>query len=104
MSWKSMACAVAGTVTAVEVSKERKQLCRSWNPKNQLQHQNVINNVGSPAAGYTTQMERPSSSSSSSTNSSRMASNSNRRETQEMRNQSEESLRTIMYLSCWGPN
>ncbi|XVF66897.1 hypothetical protein PTKIN_Ptkin10aG0076200 [Pterospermum kingtungense] len=92
-SWKSRAWAVAGTVTAVEVSKERK-LCR-WNPKKQ--HQNVINNVGSPAS---TQVERPSSSSSPT--SSRMA--SNRKDREEMHKQSEESLRTIMYLSCWGPN
>ncbi|XWS54251.1 hypothetical protein CRYUN_Cryun10bG0074900 [Craigia yunnanensis] len=92
MSWKSWAWVVSGTVTAVEVSKERK-LCR-WCSKNQ--HQNVIKNVGS-ADSTQTKKSSPSSSLSSST-SSRMA--SKRRDTEEKRNQSEESLRTIMYLSC----
>ncbi|XVE66252.1 hypothetical protein DITRI_Ditri08aG0065900 [Diplodiscus trichospermus] len=93
MNWKSRAWVVAGTVTAVEASKER-NLCR-WSSAKQ-QHQNVINNVGSAVS---TQKER---SSSSSTTCSSMA--SKRRDNEEMRNQSEESLRTIMYLSCWGPN
>ena len=72
MSWKSWAWAVAGTVTAVEVSKERK-LYR-WSSKNQ--HQNVINNVGSEVS---TETQRSSSSLSSFT-SSRMVSKRRERE------------------------
>ncbi|OMO99150.1 hypothetical protein CCACVL1_03906 [Corchorus capsularis] len=84
MNWKKKALAVAGTVsvTAVEVAHEKK-LCRWSSAKQQHHPQAAINSVGS--------------SSSSSSTSSKMA--SKRKD-----NQSEESLRTIMYLSCWGPN
>ncbi|MBA0573229.1 hypothetical protein Golob_000512 [Gossypium lobatum] len=88
MSWKSKAWAVAATtVTAAEVSKEKK-LCLWSSAKHQ--HQAAINVVGS------SQRERPSSAAASTC--------SRRRDREEMRHQSEESLRTIMYLSCWGPN
>ncbi|WRX15501.1 Protein of unknown function wound-induced - like 5 [Theobroma cacao] len=93
MSWKGRAWAVAGTVTAVEVSKEKK--VRRWSSAKQ-QHQTVTNNVGS--SGSTT-MERSSTSSSSSSPSTCSNMASTRRNGEEMRNQSEESLRTIMYLS-----
>ncbi|MFQ6661272.1 hypothetical protein Gotur_029486 [Gossypium turneri] len=89
MSWKSKAWAVAATtVTAAEVSKEKK-LCLWSSAKHH--HQAAINNVVGSS-----QRERPSLSAASTC--------SRRRDREEMRHQSEESLRTIMYLSCWGSN
>ncbi|GMI88457.1 Wound-induced polypeptide 3 [Hibiscus trionum] len=84
-SWKSKAswAVAATTVKAAEVSNDKK-LCIWSSAKHR--HQTAINKaVGSSLS---------SASASASTCLKR----------EEMRNQSEESLRTIMYLSCWGPN
>ncbi|KAJ0052437.1 hypothetical protein Pint_02156 [Pistacia integerrima] len=86
MSWKSKAWAVAGTIAALEEFKiEKMSACNST--IHSLHHQHLITKMGQVSS----QVERSPPSSSSSTKRSK-------------REQSEESFRKIMYLSCWGPN
>ncbi|KAF8411250.1 hypothetical protein HHK36_003797 [Tetracentron sinense] len=85
---KVIAWIVAATVGAVEVLKDQ-GFCR-WNYAMRSLHQHAKNNIRS----Y-------SQAKSLYTSSSSMVSNKLR---DEKMKQSEESLRKVMYLSCWGPN
>ncbi|XP_050883603.1 uncharacterized protein LOC127086830 [Lathyrus oleraceus] len=93
MSSTSRAWAAAASVAVVEALKDQ-GICR-WNHTLKSLQNHVKNNVRSFS-----QAKKLSSSTSSS--SSAMVSNSKRQNKKIM--QSEESLRTVMYLSCWGPN
>ncbi|EEF44515.1 conserved hypothetical protein [Ricinus communis] len=88
MSWKSRAWTVIGSLAAVEDLKDTK-ICRLSSVMKTFNSQHV--------ESMPTQVERPSSSSAS-TMEARSSSSSG------SDNQSEEALRTVMYLSCWGPN
>ncbi|XP_045800670.1 uncharacterized protein LOC123899142 [Trifolium pratense] len=87
----SRAWTAAASVGVVEALKDQ-GICR-WNHTLKSVHNHLKNNVRSFS-----QAKKLSSSSSSST----IVSNSIRQK--ENAKQSEESLRTVMYLSCWGPN
>ncbi|CAL5200452.1 unnamed protein product [Lathyrus oleraceus] len=91
MSSTSRAWAAATSVAVVEALKDQ-GICR-WNHTLKSLQNHVKNNVRSYS-----QANKLSSSTSSST----MVSNSKRQK--KKAKQSEESLRTVMYLSCWGPN
>ncbi|TXG55251.1 hypothetical protein EZV62_020507 [Acer yangbiense] len=99
MSSTSKAWMVAASVAAVEAMKDQ-GFCR-WNYTIRSLHQHVRNNMRSAS-----QSKKLSSSSSSSSLSSASAAVSTKiREVQSKKaKQSEESLRKVMYLSCWGPN
>jgi hypothetical protein len=92
-STASRAWAAAASVGVVEALKDQ-GICR-WNHTLKSVHNHLKNNVRSFS-----QAKKFSSSSASS--SSTIVSNSSRQK--ENAKQSEESLRTVMYLSCWGPN
>jgi hypothetical protein len=81
----------AASVGVVEALKDQ-GICR-WNHTLKSANNHLKNNVRSFS-----QANKLSSSSSSSA----MVSNSSKQK--ENAKQSEESLRTVMYLSCWGPN
>ncbi|GMN61194.1 hypothetical protein TIFTF001_030279 [Ficus carica] len=91
MSWKGKAWAVAGTVAAMEELKD-KRLCRlECSSLSSLRHpHNVEDNLET----LSTQKER---SSNENVETQRKGKKQNLKQT-------EESLRIIMYLSCWGPN
>ena len=89
MSSRSKAWLVAATIGAVEASKDQLGLCR-WNYMIRSVNQRIRNNVRSAA-----QVNRFSSSSTIPRASCKEG---------EKAKQAEESLRTVMYLSCWGPN
>ncbi|XP_050883604.1 uncharacterized protein LOC127086831 [Lathyrus oleraceus] len=91
MSSTSRAWAAAASVAVVEALKDQ-GICR-WNHTLKSLQNHVKNNVRSYSQAKKL---------SSSTSSSAMVSNSKRQKKQT--DQSEESLRTVMYLSCWGPN
>ncbi|XP_050883602.1 uncharacterized protein LOC127086829 [Lathyrus oleraceus] len=91
MSSTSRAWAAAASVAVVEALKDQ-GICR-WNHTLKSLQNHVKNNVRSYSQAHKL---------SSSTSSSTMVSNSKRQT--KMAKQSEESLRTVMYLSCWGPN
>ncbi|KAI9177137.1 hypothetical protein LWI28_011524 [Acer negundo] len=98
MSSTSRAWMVAASVAAVEAMKDQ-GFCR-WNYTIRSLHQHVRNNMRSAS-----QSKKLSSSSSSSPSSAAAAVSTKIREVQSKKaKQSEESLRTVMYLSCWGPN
>jgi hypothetical protein len=80
----------AASVGVVEALKDQ-GICR-WNHTLKSVNNHLKNNVRSFS-----QANKLSSSSSSA-----MVSNSSKQK--ENAKQSEESLRTVMYLSCWGPN
>ncbi|KAK7272346.1 hypothetical protein RJT34_28874 [Clitoria ternatea] len=88
MSSASKAWSVAASVGVVEALKDQ-GLCRWNNALRSAQHQ-VKNHVRSLS-----QTKKLSSSSSA------MVSTKLK---EEKAKKSEESLRTVMYLSCWGPN
>ncbi|OIT00551.1 PREDICTED: uncharacterized protein LOC109230481 [Nicotiana attenuata] len=89
MSSSRKAWIVAASVGAVEVLKDQ-GFCR-WNYPLRSFAQHAKNNMRSFS------QTKKLSSSSSSSSSSLIASS-------EKPKQSEESLRKVMYLSCWGPN
>ncbi|XP_042520760.1 uncharacterized protein LOC122094134 [Macadamia integrifolia] len=91
MSSTSRAWIVAASVGAVEALKDQ-GFCR-WNYTLRSLHQHARNNCGSLS-----QAKRFPSSSSS------MAMANKVVPSDEKMKQSEESLRKVMYLSCWGPN
>ncbi|XP_010241106.1 PREDICTED: uncharacterized protein LOC104585805 [Nelumbo nucifera] len=94
MSSTSRAWIVAASVGAVEALKDQ-GICR-WNYTLRCLHQHAKNNIPSFS-----QAARNISSSSSAM---AMASRKAMRDQQQQMKQSEESLRKVMYLSCWGPN
>ncbi|XP_058090271.1 uncharacterized protein LOC131236819 [Magnolia sinica] len=94
MCWTRRAWIVAASVGAVEALKDQ-GFCR-WNYPLRSFHQQVKKNIRS----YT-QAQRLSPSIDSS---SRIAALKKRCDEEEKQKQSEESLRKVMYLSCWGPN
>lgn len=85
MSSTSKAWTVAASIGVVEALKDQLGVCR-WNYVLRSMNQHLRNNVR-PIS----QTMRLSSSSSSAVTSGKVK-------------QAEESLRTVMYLSCWGPN
>ncbi|KAJ9177058.1 hypothetical protein P3X46_012311 [Hevea brasiliensis] len=91
MSWKSTWTAV-GSVAAVEELKDNK-FCRLKS----LHRQHLLNKIGLVS---TNQIERESSPKSTTTS----EVESGRGGKQKINQSAEETLRTIMYLSCWGPN
>jgi len=90
MSSTSKAWTVAVSIGAVEALKDQLGLCR-WNYILRSVNQHLRNNVRSVSQG-----KRFSSSSVSAAVTSSGES--------EKAKKAEESLRTVMYLSCWGPN
>jgi hypothetical protein len=90
MSSTSRAWVVAGSIGAVEALKDQ-GLCR-WNYALRVLQQHAKNNLRS----YSTQVHKLSGPTSVAISSSKTR--------EETLKQSEESLRKVMYLSCWGPN
>ncbi|KAL2245396.1 uncharacterized protein LOC105174780 [Sesamum indicum] len=90
MSSTSRAWLVAASIGTVEALKDQ-GICR-WNYALRLAQQHAKNNLRS----YTTQGQKLRAPSSS------VISSKISREEELKR--SEESLRKVMYLSCWGPN
>ncbi|XP_019094201.1 PREDICTED: uncharacterized protein LOC109129828 [Camelina sativa] len=88
MSSTSKAWLVAASIGALEASKDQLGICR-WNYLIRSVNQRIKNNVRSAS-----QANRFSSSSATA------AASVNDHKAK----QAEESLRTVMYLSCWGPN
>ncbi|KDP24200.1 hypothetical protein JCGZ_25857 [Jatropha curcas] len=78
--------AVAASIGTVEALKDQLGFCR-WNYTLRSLHQHTKNNLRSLS-----QARNLSSSSSVSSNKVKES------------KQAEESLRTVMFLSCWGPN
>ncbi|XP_058773877.1 uncharacterized protein LOC131648104 [Vicia villosa] len=93
MSSTSRAWAAAASVAVVEALKDQ-GICR-WNYTLKSLQNHVKNNIRSISQA------KKLSSSTSSASSSAMVSTKRQKEKAK---QSEESLRTVMYLSCWGPN
>ncbi|CAH8341646.1 unnamed protein product [Eruca vesicaria subsp. sativa] len=89
MSSRSKAWLVAATIGAVEASKDQLGLCR-WNYLIRSVNQRIQNNVRSAV-----QANRFCSLSTAVVASGKDS---------DKAKQAEESLRTVMYLSCWGPN
>ncbi|KAJ0112059.1 hypothetical protein Patl1_02158 [Pistacia atlantica] len=89
MSSASRAWMVAASVAAVEALKDQ-GFCR-WNYTIRSLHQHAKNNIRSVSQS-STKLSSPSSALVSS------------KIREQKTKQSEESLRTVMYLSCWGPN
>ena len=90
MSSTSRAWMVATSIAAVEALKDQ-GFCR-WNYPIRALHQQAKNNLRSVSQA---KKLSPSSSALASTMAMRSA---------DKAKQSEESLRKVMYLSCWGPN
>lgn len=89
MSSGSRAWIAAASIGAVEALKDQ-GICR-WNYHLRSLHQHAKNNIRSYS-----QTKRSFSTQSSAAVSKKIR--------DEKMKQSEESLRTVMYLSCWGPN
>ncbi|XP_042478005.1 uncharacterized protein LOC122059341 [Macadamia integrifolia] len=92
MSWTSRAWIVAASLGAVEALKDQ-GLCR-WNYAFRSIHQHAKNNLGSLSQAN---RKLPSPSSAVAMANKVVSSD-------EKMKQSEESLRKVMFLSCWGPN
>ncbi|XP_019099354.1 PREDICTED: uncharacterized protein LOC109132277 [Camelina sativa] len=89
MSSTSKAWLVAASIGALEASKDQLGICR-WNYLIRSVNQRIKNNVRSAS--------QANRFSSSSTTAAASVKDDNKAK------QAEESLRTVMYLSCWGPN
>ncbi|XP_017696478.2 uncharacterized protein LOC103698875 [Phoenix dactylifera] len=89
---------VAASMGAVEALKDQAGLCR-WNYAIRSLNQQAKNNIRSFP-----QTRRASSSSSSSSSSSDIGRRKGSEGADEKAKRSEEALRKVMYLSCWGPN
>ncbi|PIA34401.1 hypothetical protein AQUCO_03800189v1 [Aquilegia coerulea] len=89
MSLARKAWVIIATYGAVEVVKGQELLNMNWAVMSINQHAKTNCNL----------LKKVSTASSSSHNMLRRKNNNGQR-----LNQSEESLRKIMYLSCWGPN
>ncbi|KAL6538373.1 hypothetical protein OROGR_012361 [Orobanche gracilis] len=95
MSSTSKAWFVATSIGAVEAMKDQFGVCR-WNYGFRLIQQHMHNNKNNLMRSYATfQDQKPSDDGPTS---------SNKISRREKLKQSEESLRKVMYLSCWGPN
>ncbi|GMP67069.1 hypothetical protein CsSME_00027184 [Camellia sinensis var. sinensis] len=92
MSSTSRAWIAAASVGAVEALKDQ-GICR-WNYTIRSIHHHAKTNLRSFS-----QRNKLSSSSPA-----KVASTAMRREERAKQQRSEESLRNVMYLSCWGPN
>ncbi|XP_010478761.1 PREDICTED: uncharacterized protein LOC104757698 [Camelina sativa] len=90
MGSRGKAWLVAASIGVLEASKDQLGICR-WNYLIRSVNQRIKNNVRSAS-----QANRYSSSSTTAV----VASVKDDVKTK----QAEESLRTVMYLSCWGPN
>ena len=88
------ALVAATTVGVVEALKDQ-GYCR-WNNVARSMQQHAKKQIRSSSS----QAKRPSPPSSSSSSLSAVS----KKLREEKMNKSEESLRTVMYLSCWGPN
>ncbi|XP_010529704.1 PREDICTED: uncharacterized protein LOC104806479 [Tarenaya hassleriana] len=88
MSSTSKAWVVAASIGAVEVLKDQLGVCR-WNYVLRSAQQHLRNRTRSIS-----QTKRLSTSAASVSSNTR----------DDKAKQAEESLRTVMYLSCWGPN
>ncbi|XP_071709748.1 uncharacterized protein [Rutidosis leptorrhynchoides] len=88
MSSRSRAWMVAGTVGLVEALKD--QGFARWNYTIRSIHHHVRSNLRS--VSQTSKLSSPA------------AMGLNRSEVQEKAKQSDESMRQVMYLSCWAPN
>ncbi|EHA8588818.1 hypothetical protein COCNU_scaffold006752G000010 [Cocos nucifera] len=86
---------VAASMGAVEALKDQAGLCR-WNYAIRSLNRQAKNSFGSLS-----QARRMSSSSSSSSS---IEKRKGMEGTDEKAKRSEEALRKVMYLSCWGPN
>ncbi|XP_077242117.1 uncharacterized protein LOC143882520 [Tasmannia lanceolata] len=95
MSSTSRAWIVAASVGAIEALKDQ-GFCR-WNYTIRSVHQQAKKSIGSYRQAQ--RLSRSLDSSPSAT-----LASSTRRVGDEKLKQSEESLRKVMYLSCWGPN
>ncbi|CAN1123932.1 hypothetical protein LINPERPRIM_LOCUS3493 [Linum perenne] len=96
MSSTSKAWAVAASIGAVEALKDQLGFCR-WNYVIRSAQQYARNNVRSVS-------QASSKLSSSSPAAAAMACDKlNKRVAVEKGKRAEESLKTVMYLSCWGP-
>ncbi|KAJ9549939.1 hypothetical protein OSB04_022482 [Centaurea solstitialis] len=89
MSSSSRAWMVAGTVGLVEALKD--QGFARWNYAIRTIHHHAKSNLRS--ISHTKNLSSPAAMASSS-----------KRAMEDKISQSEESLRKVMYLSCWGPN
>ncbi|EOA38832.1 hypothetical protein CARUB_v10011164mg [Capsella rubella] len=87
MSSTSKAWLVAATIGAVEASKDQLGMCR-WNYVLRLVNQRIKNNVRSASQANILSSFTTFTASGKDAKAKR----------------AEESLRTVMYLSCWGPN
>ncbi|GAY37107.1 hypothetical protein KPL70_003655 [Citrus sinensis] len=95
MSSTSRAWMVAASVAAVEAMKDQ-GFCR-WNYTLRSLHQQAKNSIRSSVSQSSKKLSSSSSSSSAAVVSSKLMRDPKAK-------QSEESLRTVVYLSCWGPN
>ncbi|CAN0914801.1 hypothetical protein LINGRAHAP2_LOCUS28767 [Linum grandiflorum] len=97
MSSTSKAWAAAASIGAVEALKDQLGFCR-WNHVIRSAQQYARNNVRSVSQAST------KLSSSSPVSASSAMGFCDRLKEAEKAIKSEESLRNVMYLSCWGPN